>query len=238
MQITKQWNPQIVIVQSSVPVTLIGGAKVTPQDVNAAITHAPVLVAADSGADHLMGLGHEVAAVIGDMDSLSADARAAFADRLHPIAEQDSTDFDKALRHIEAPLVLALGVSGGRFDHELAAMHVLLAHPGRPCVVIGAESIVCLCPPRLEMAVAPGTLVSLFPFAPVGAVSRGLRWPLEGIAFAPESRIGTSNEALGPVQLEADAPSMMLILPRDQLSVLVTALMSVPADARWPARAR
>jgi len=225
-----------VIVQSSSAVTLIGGAKVSPQDVNVALKYAPVLVAADGGADHLLGFGHDVAAVIGDMDSLSQDARAAFADVLHPIEEQDSTDFDKALREIDAPLVLALGVSGGRFDHELAAMHVLLAHPDRSCIVMGAESIVCLCPREIGLDLPAGTLGSLFPFADVRLRSEGLRWPTEGIAFSPQGRIGTSNHATGPVQLEADGPAMMLILPREQLGALVTALLAVPAAGRWPVR--
>ena len=52
-------------------------------------------------------------AVIGDFDSLSDLGRAAIpATRQHVIPEQDTTDFDKALRSIRAPFVLGLGFSG------------------------------------------------------------------------------------------------------------------------------
>ena len=237
MLVAKQWSGEIVIVQSPNPVTLVGGAKVTPEDLNEALTLAPRCVAVDGGADRLHAQGFVPEAVIGDMDSLSEDARAAFADILHPITEQDSTDFDKALRNIAAPLVLALGMAGGRFDHELAAMHVLLAYPERRCVVVGAESIVCLCPSDLSLDLVPGTLVSLFPFAEAKMHSRGLRWATEGVGFAPGRRIGTSNEALGPVHLAAESPAMMLILPRTCLGALVTGLLAVPDAAQWPARA-
>ena len=70
------------------------------------------------------------------------------------------------------------------------------------------------------------------PPPPPHGTSRGRKW----IAFMPEGRFGTSNQATGPVTLAADAPSMMLILPRACLGALVMALMSVPVAARWPAR--
>ena len=216
------------------PITLVGGANLRRTDLTVALSLAPTLVAADGGADALLAAGAVPAAVIGDMDSLGAGARAAFADVLIEVAEQDSTDFDKALRHISAPLVLALGFSGGRLDHELAALHGLLRHPDRRCVVIGAESLTFLCPPEVSLDLGPGTVVSLFPMAPVAVCSEGLRWPTDGIAFAPDTRIGTSNAATGgPVRLGADAPAMLVILPKALLPQVVAALAAAPAV--WPA---
>ena len=55
-------------------------------------------------------------------------------ERLHPIPEQDSTDFDKCLRHIAAPLVLGVGFLGGRVDHELAAFSTLVTRCDRPAL--------------------------------------------------------------------------------------------------------
>jgi len=191
-------------------------------------------VAADGGADAILAAGLRPEAVIGDMDSIGAPARAAFADLLHPIAEQESTDFDKALRHIAAPLVLAVGVTGGRFDHELAVMHVLMRHADRPCIVIGTQTVVFLCPPALDLALAPGALVSLFPMAPVRVASRGLHWPTDGLLFSPGHTIGTSNAATGPVRLAADAPAMLVILARPALDAAMAALTTAPS--RWPAR--
>jgi thiamine pyrophosphokinase len=69
---------------------------------------------------------------------------------------------------------------------------------------------------------------------PVTGRSEGLRWPIDGIAFHPAGRLGTSNAAVGPVTLEFDSPEMLLILPRAELGRLSRAL---PAAARWPAPA-
>eukprot|EP01031_Cornospumella_fuschlensis_P053214 gene53214-64999_t len=91
------------IVDSLQGVTLVGGGPVSAVALAKARALAPRIVGADSGADRLLRLGVTPEAVIGDMDSLSTDARAQLADRLFPIAEQDTTDFDKALRLIAAP---------------------------------------------------------------------------------------------------------------------------------------
>ncbi|PWG16908.1 thiamine diphosphokinase [Salibaculum griseiflavum] len=228
-----------VIVSSHDPVTLLGGSDHAEADLAEAMAHAPLLVAADGGGDRALLAGQRPAAVIGDMDSLSASAREILADVLHPVSEQETTDFDKALRAIAAPLVLAVGVSGGRFDHELAALTVLARHPDRPCLVIGRESLVFLCPPRLRLDTAPGTTVSIFPLVAGRVESEGLEWPTTGLDLAPDGRIGTSNRATGPVALAPEAPQMLVILPRDQLAVAVRALLAQVgvASGRWPARA-
>ena len=228
-----QCHPMRAVVTSPTPVTLLGGADLAPEDLNMALPIAPAVVCADGGARHALAHGLDPLAVIGDMDSLPPEAAAAFADRLHPVAEQDTTDLDKALGRVEAPLVLALGVLGGRLDHELAALHALALHPHRPCLLLGAESLCALCPPRLALD-APG-LVSLFPLGPVSARSSGLRWPLDGLALDPLGRIGTSNAAAGPWSVEPAAPRLLVILPRQGLPLLARALLLAP---RWPAPAR
>jgi thiamine pyrophosphokinase len=158
-------------------------------------------------------LGVTPEAVIGDMDSLSATARARLADRLFPIAEQDTTDFDKALRLIAAPFVLGLGFAGARADHGLAVLNTLARHPDRRCFIIGARDVIFLCPPEIRLDLPRGTRLSLFPMGPVQGDSEGLRWPLSGLDFAPDGMIGTSNEVSGPVRLRMHAPKMLVILP-------------------------
>ena len=114
-----------------------------------------VPVAADSGADRLLKLGVVPQAVIGDMDSISDQARAEIPlDRQHLVGEQLTTDFDKALRLIEAPLVLALGFAGARLDHGLAAMATLVARAERRCILIGPQDLAFAAPARLELALA------------------------------------------------------------------------------------
>lgn len=222
-------NP--LIVDSSGGVTLLAGGPVLRRDLTAALRHAPVLVAADGGADRALALGQMPDAVIGDMDSLSGEARALLGARVHEIAEQNSTDFDKSLRSIAAPFVLALGCLGGRVDHELAVLSVLVQRNTRPVLLIGREDVIFAAPPRLCLALRPGDRVSLFAMRAVTGQSEGLRWPIAGLTFAPDGRGGTSNQALGPVQLETHVPGLLVILPRARLNVALKGLLAVSAWA-------
>ena len=218
-----------VIVESSDPVTLVAGGPVRRAEMRLALRRAPVVVAADGGADRALDLGVTPQAVIGDLDSLSVRAREALATRLHPITEQVTTDFDKALRSIRAPYVLALGVTGGRLDHELAVLSALVRHAAQPdampCLLLTPEDVIFALPRALRLKLRGGDRLSLFPLAPVSGESTGLRWPIDGIAFAPDGMIGTSNAVTeGPVQLRMDGPGMLAILPRTRLGAVLAAL--------------
>lgn len=221
-----------MIVHSSEAVTLVGGAAFGRSDLTTALALAPTLVAADGGADALLALGHRPEAVFGDMDSISPAVRAALGDSVIEVLEQETTDFDKALRHIEAPVTLALGFSGGRFDHELAVLSTLLRRPERRCILVGAESVTFLCPSHIELDLPAGMALSLFPMGMVRVASRGLFWPTDGIDFTPDGRIGTSNRVAGPVWLRAGRPWMLVILPRAGLAPAMAALAASPV---WPA---
>lgn len=202
-----------VIVDSLDAVTLVGGGPVTARQLALAQRFAPRIVGADGGADRILRLGAMPDAVIGDMDSISAGAQERLAGRLFPIAEQDSTDFDKALRSIAAPFVLGLGFAGARVDHGLAVLNGLVRYADRPCFILGPQDVTFLCPPELVLDLPRGTRLSLFPMGPVQGTSTGLRWPIDGIRFAPGGMIGTSNEVSGPVVLRFDAPVMLGIVP-------------------------
>lgn len=211
-----------LIVNSTCGVTLLGAGTVNPQDVDESLTIAPFLVAADGGGDHALALGLHPEAVIGDLDSLSKSAHEQLGARVHRITEQDSTDFAKCLRAIKAPFVMALGFTGLRLDHTLAAMTDLIRSPAL-VMMLAEREVIIRCPTHIALDLPAGTRVSLFPFGPVTARSTGLRWPLDGIAFAPDSRVGTSNEALGRVEITLEGAAL-LMLPRENLGAVLQAL--------------
>ena len=207
-------------------------------DLQTALALAPTCVAADGGAHHALAAGVDLAAVIGDMDSISKAHKTQIPpDRFHHIAEQDSTDFDKALRSVQAPVVIAVGFAGGRVDHQLAALHTMAVRSDMAIVMLCAEDIIFVCPPKLCLEMVAGTRVSLFPMRPVTGRSQGLNWPIEGLSFAPGIQSGTSNHATGNLELEMDHPGMLCILPRNFIQPVVLALAALPAHARWPVRA-
>lgn len=224
------------IIDTPHPLTLIGGGACTDADLAAARSLAPTCVAADGGADRALQAGILPAAVIGDMDSISDQARAQIPDdRLHHIAEQDSTDFDKSLRSIATPLVIAVGFTGGCIDHTLAAFHTLVVRSHRPVIILGGDDIVFLCPRHMTLPVVAGTRVSLFPMGPVTGTSHGLKWPIDGLDFAPGIKSGTSNRATGDITIDVSAPRMLCILPRALMPPVASMFLERPVFARWPA---
>jgi thiamine pyrophosphokinase len=207
-------------------VTLVGAGPIDPRHLEAALAIAPVAVAADGGGDLALPGGRRFRAVIGDMDSLADPERLRAAGvPVHPIPEQETTDLEKCLYSVEAPLFVGLGFLGGRIDHHLAAMNALVKFASVPVVLIGGEDLCFLCPPEFAIDLAAGTRVSLFPMGPVRGRSEGLLWPIDGLAFDPTGRIGTSNAATGGVvRIEFDAPRMLVILPVDLLEPVVDRL--------------
>ena len=211
-----------VIVESLRGVTLAGGGPFGAGLLARARSHAPVIVAADGGADRLLRLNVEPEAVIGDFDSISQQAQSRLAGRLFPIPEQETTDFDKALRSIRAPFVLGLGFAGARLDHGLAVLNALVRQADRRCLLLSPQDVTFLAPQNMALRLPVGTRLSLFPMGAVTGESEGLRWPINGLRFAPDGMIGTSNAVSAPdVSLRFDAGRMLVILPLRQLPAVL-----------------
>lgn len=205
------------------PVILIGGGIVEENALRAAEMLSRTYIAADGGADKARG--RPIEAIIGDLDSLADQEE--WAARDVPILhdkDQNSTDFDKCLSRIEAPLILAVGFTGGRIDHTLAVMGRLGRGDAGHVIVVGDEDVVCLCPPKIALPLAADTRVSLYPLgACCGVRSRGLRWPIDGLEMEMTGQIGTSNVATGPIEIAMSGPCL-LILPQETLPVLAACL--------------
>jgi hypothetical protein len=126
---------------------------------------------------------------------------------------------------------LGLGFVGARMDHGLAVLRGLVRRPDTRCILLGARDVIFLAPPQMTLHLPRGARVSLFPMGAVAGRSTGLKWPIEGIGFAPDGEIGTSNSALGPksapLHLEFSARKMLVILPISQLDPVLTAFSRV-----------
>lgn len=212
-------------VQSLQGVTLVGGGAARAEDIRLLLLHAPDLVAADGGANRCVQYGFGPIAVIGDFDSLTQDTRNALPEtRFIHVPEQDSTDFEKNLTRIDAPIILATGFTSARVDHTLAAMSALAKHDTPPVIILGEHDVIFAAPLSIRLELAAGLRLSLFPMAAVTGRSSGLRWPIDGVDLAPAGRIGTSNETTGPVTLDFDRPGCLIILPREGLEPALQAL--------------
>lgn len=215
------------ILRFSETVTLLGGGELTPETVSDVLTRAPNLVVCDGAARGALALGLMPLAVVGDMDSLDAATRARIEPgRLVPAMDQTRTDFDKALTLIDAPMILGAGFMGRRLDHELACYNALVRHPDVRCILVGEHDICFHLPGgrTLGLDLAPGTRVSLFPMAELDMRCSGLEWSFERLRLAPWGRVGTSNRALGRVEVETDRDGLLVILPGEVLDAAIAGL--------------
>ena len=203
----------------------------TWQTLDTALKLAPLSVAADGGADPLLAHGSDPMAVIGDMDSISTDLVGRIAkERFHAVAEQDSTDFEKCLQRIAAPLVVGVGFLGARLDHQMAAQTSLVRYAHTKCLLLGELDVVFVVPPDFSINLPKSTRISLFPMGEVMMQSRGLQWSTDGLKFAPDAQIGTSNISTGFVHLKPSGPKMLAILPVSQANLIFASLQHAK---RW-----
>lgn len=213
-------------VHSNRGITVVGAGEVSYDVLKLAMSASPIVVAADGGAITALRFGITPKVVIGDMDSLP--------DRLPPelpahslvhITDQNTTDFEKCLRSLDTPLVVAVGVTNPRIDHGLSAINALARHQGKRIVLLNSSDLCFLCPPVFEILLPLHTQFSLFPMAETSGRSDGLNWPIDGIRFSPHGTIGTSNFTVAKiVRVRIDEPGMIAILPSNHFHVAVAAL--------------
>ncbi len=221
-----------VIIDETSPITLVGGASFEQNLLKMALDRAPTSVGADGGGAALVAYGQSPLAIIGDMDSLDPQLAGDFPkERLHVIAEQNSTDFEKCLQRVEATAVIGVGFLGSRVDHQMSAQSVLVRYAHKRCILLGDEDLVFVIPPEFCLALEPDVRVSIFPMAQGQIVSEGLYWPTSGLVFAPAGQIGTSNKSEGPIRLLPDGPNMIGILPLRYFDQVLDGLLAAP---KWP----
>lgn len=200
------------------PLAIVGGGTVRAELLGAVVRPGWGLIGADSGGDAILAAGLVPDAVIGDLDSVLDLTRFPPETRVIAIPEQQTTDFEKALYSTQAPVTLAFGMTGGRLDHTLAALHAMARHATtRRIVLVDGEDVAVAVVGDIALEVPEGTRVSIYPMGRVAfARSAGLAYPLDGLVMEPGVKIGTSNTATGErisisVTGGANAPWLLIV---------------------------
>ncbi len=203
------------IVASDKAVCLVGGAAIAQGMISAVSSRVGAFVGVDAGADHLLAANITPVAVIGDLDSLSDQARATFQDCLCEVTEQSTTDFEKALTRVAAPMVLGLGFTGGRLDHCLSVLNVMAQYVQRAILLVDGNDVSFIAPLGRVVFDAPqGTRVSIMPMGAATVTIEGVRWPFAQRHMTPDGFTSPSNAALGgQVGIQTDGP-VLVTLPR------------------------
>lgn len=210
------------------PMAIIGGGAVEPALLRDLAARDVALVAADGGANALTAAGLVPEAIIGDLDSVEDRAGWETRTEVIHIPEQITTDFQKVLYSTAAPVTLALGMTGKRLDHTLAALSAVQAVAAERRVLLIDEMDVALAltgPVAFEAATRER--VSVHPLTRIRfARSTGLFYPLDGLTLEPGGLLGTSNEGTGGrVEIEPEGPEpWLLILAQERVWDLVGAV--------------
>jgi len=175
-----------------------------PQSVRDLLRADDLVIAADGGIHHALAAGVIPHVVIGDLDSLSADALAqveAAGSRIIRFSpHKDETDLELALLHAArtgASEIVILAALGGRLDQTIANVLLLSLPELRELnarIVEGPQTAFLIYSEALIKG-QPGDTVSLISLGgdAVGVTAEGLEWPLrqETLYFGPAR--GVSN---------------------------------------------
>ena len=209
------------------------------------ISHIPELVkglpviAVDSGLDACLLNSITPDYFLGDMDSASNRAQQYAASNKIPtklILEQETTDFEKALTHVDASGFVCFGFLDGRLDHSLATLHVIQKYiQKRPILLYGLEDVILTASSDMSLSLPIKERLSLWPLGVVRfKSSTGLLYPLKGIEMSAGSQIGTSNltsEKTVQIKIsEENDGTYLIILSNIYLKVLfmLSAALAVP----------
>ncbi|MYD29611.1 MAG: thiamine diphosphokinase [Dehalococcoidia bacterium] len=180
---------------------------------------AALVVAADGGARSALALGLMPDVVTGDLDSIG-DARDAIpADRIRPDADPNATDLEKAVALCldeGYDAVDIIGAGGGRADHALANLSVLVRFGRRARVrMVDERFAIELVDGEAEVDGPEGTVVSLVGIGRCeGVTTSGLRWELED-ASLDFSAYGVHNEiATSPARVSVRSGDLLLFRGR------------------------
>src|SRR5579859_1188263 len=174
-----------------------------------ALASADMVIAADSGAETALRLGHVPACVVGDFDSLDAQLveqlRARGSQIITAEVEKDETDTELAMQlAIErgATSITLLGALGGnRFDHTFPNVLLLAGFDTVPIQIIDGPSTCWLLRGHGHTTIEgqPGDLLSLLPLTgdAIGIRTSGLYYLLNGETLRFGKPRGVSNTLTG-----------------------------------------
>lgn len=163
---------------------------------------AACIICCDGAADKLLHFGRVPDLVIGDLDSLSAEAKVRCAGRLVKVTEQETNDLAKSFRycreHAIVPQAL-LGASGGREDHFLGNLGQFAEFSTLfPDLKFYTDRgyFVAVSGTRNFTGLHPGSQISFFTFDPAQQLAAdGVKYPLP--PTLPSWYSGTLNELTG-----------------------------------------
>ena len=204
---------------------LLGGELTNNQLAMELAVAASNIVCADSGAEHARRLGMDVDAIVGDLDSISKETLTHYREHGVEIVrhtDQEHNDFEKVLRyltHSAEQHVIVLGMTGGRVDHTLSNLSVMLRYADRFKSLVAYDALSrhqFLTAERMAVSFdCPiGTTISLSPYGIAeGVTTHNLMYPLNMETLSLGVREGLSNVSTGtPVTISIVSGALLVTM--------------------------
>ncbi len=186
---------------------------------------AELILCADGGANTASAYGYAPDYIVGDLDSVSDQSKAALAaDRLVLVDPEGNvgTDGQKVLNHAVALGVtqaVLVGFTGRRTDHLLGNLSLLKAFADLLALrIVDDYCDIRLIDRCIRFRAAIGQKISLCPLdgAAEGIETFGLKWPLRSESLIPGVRKGISNEVVdNPVEIRVGRGDLLLCVQRE-----------------------
>lgn len=199
-----------ILISSGEIVAVFGDGPVSDAEISLAQSWSTRFVAADGGANRLLAADIIPDLVIGDLDSVTEEAKQQLATRCWEVRDQNRTDFEKTLMRIEAPLVLGFGLLGGRLDHQMAVFSTLARFHRPPVILVGGSDVVALAPRKGALDIPIGARFGILPLEKIQVWCSGLAWPLSSETLSPTGLVSSSNTVVGPVSLKTTGCALIV----------------------------
>lgn len=176
-----------------------------------------LIVCADGGANIALRFGIQPDAIVGDMDSIHAQALVKFR-KITIVEDHDdnTTDLEKAIQWVigqKIELITVVGATGKRLDHAVGNLGVLVKfHSDAWINFVDDRGELEFVGRELRFEAKKGTTVSLIPLTRCeGVTTIGLEYALKDECLELGVREGTSNKVIGsPVVITVEQGNLLL----------------------------
>jgi thiamine pyrophosphokinase len=178
---------------------------------------AGAVICADGGANTALKMGIVPNAIVGDLDSIHAEALVKFRRvTIHEDGNDETTDLEKAIAwaiQSKFDRITVVGASGRRLDHTVGNLAVMPKfYPDAIITLVDDSGEVCYVGREHSFEAEKGDVVSLIPLSRCeGVFTRGLKYALEGEVLELGVREGTSNIVVtSPVSVKVKKGHLLL----------------------------
>lgn len=185
------------------------------------LDEADMIACCDSAAETLAASGREPGLVVGDLDSISAEIKQRYADRIVVCSGQDDNDLTKTFHEVlrlHPSVIHILGATGRREDHTLGNISLLADYqreaPQCQIDLVSDYGRFVAASGQRTFASEPRQEVSIFAFDhSLRMTAAGLQYPLDGVVFDTlwKATLNTATGSSFTLTPSSDSPYLVYL---------------------------